>query len=64
MKSVGLKEVFNYKDSDKWISEELSGTLLMASTTFVSFEKQFIKVSINSSHSITICLFQIFKLKQ
>ena len=50
MKSVGLKEVFNYKDSDKWISEELSGTLLMASTTFVSFENQFIKVSINSSH--------------
>ena len=44
MKSVTLKEVFNYKDTDKWLAEELSATLLMTTIKFVSFEKHFIKV--------------------
>ena len=44
MKSVTLKEVFNYKDTDKWLAEELSATLLMTMIKFVSFEKHFIKV--------------------
>ena len=44
MKCVELNKVFEYKDSEKWLSEEVSGRLLMASVTFVSFEKQFIKV--------------------
>ena len=46
MKSVELKQVFEYKDSDKWLSEEVYGKLLMASITFVSYQKQFIKVTI------------------
>ena len=44
MKCIELKKVFEYKDSEKWLSEEVSGKLLMASVTFVSFQKQFIKV--------------------
>ena len=46
MKSVELKQVFEYKDSDKWLSEEVYGQLLMASITFLSYQKQFIKVTI------------------
>ena len=46
MKCVELKQVFEYKDSDKWLSEEVYGQLLMASITFVSYQKQFIKVTI------------------
>ena len=30
MKCVELKQVFEYKDSDKWLSEELYGQLLIA----------------------------------
>ena len=45
MKCVELKQVFEYKDSDKWLSEEVCGQLLMASITFVSYQKQFIKVT-------------------
>ena len=46
MKCVELKQVFEYKDSDKWLSEEVYGQLLMASITFISYQKQFIKVTI------------------
>ena len=46
MKCVELKQVFEYKDSDKWLSEEVYGQLLMASITFVSYQKKFIKVII------------------
>ena len=46
MKCVELKQVFEYKDSDKWLSEEVYSQLLMASITFVSYQKQFIKVTI------------------
>ena len=46
MKYVELKQVFEYKDSDKWLSEEVYGQLLMASITFISYQEQFIKVTI------------------
>ena len=46
MKCVELKQVFEYKDSDKWPSEEVYGQLLMASITFISYQKQLIKVTI------------------
>ena len=46
MKCVEMKQVFKYKDSDKWLSEEVYGQLLMASITFISYQKQFIKVTI------------------
>ena len=46
MKSVELKQVFEYKDGDKWLSEEVYSQLLMASITFLSYQKQFIKVTI------------------
>ena len=44
MKTVRLQDVAQYKNSDKWISEEVSGRLLLSSITFVSFNKEFIKV--------------------
>ena len=44
MKCVQLKDVFQYKDSDKWLAEEVSGRLLMTSMSFYSFNKEFIKV--------------------
>ena len=53
MKCVELKQVFKYKDSDKWLSEEVYGQLLMASITFLSYQKQFINVTI---FIINICL--------
>ena len=46
MKCVELKQVFKYKGSDKWLSEEVYSLLLMASITFISYQKQFIKVTI------------------
>ena len=46
MKHVELKQVFKYKDSEKWLSEEVYGQLLMTSITFISYQKQFIKVTI------------------
>ena len=46
MKRVELKQVVEYKDSNKWLSEEVYGQLLMASITFLSYQKQFIKVTI------------------
>ena len=46
MKYVELKQVFKYKDSDKWLSEEVYGHLLLVSITFISNQKQFIKVTI------------------
>ena len=46
MKCVELKQVFEYKDSDKWLSEEVYSQPLMASITFVSYQKQFIKVNV------------------
>ena len=46
MKCVELKQVFEYKDSDKWRSEEVYSQLLMASITFISYQKQFIEVTI------------------
>ena len=44
MKCVQLKDVFQYKDSDEWLAEEVSGRLLMKSMSFYSFKKEFIKV--------------------
>ena len=46
MKCVELKQVFEYKDSDNRLSEEVYSQLLMASITFISYQKQFIKVTI------------------
>ena len=44
MKCVQLKEVVGYKDSEKWLYEEVSARLLMTSIKFISYGKQFIKV--------------------
>ena len=44
MKTVQLNEVVKYVNSDKWLAQEVSGRLLMTSITFVSFDKEFIKV--------------------
>ena len=43
MKTVQLSEVAKYENSEKWLSEEVSGKLLMTSIVFVSFDKEFIK---------------------
>ena len=45
MKTVQLREVVKYENSDKWFSEEVSGKLLMTSIKFLSFDREFIKVS-------------------
>ena len=44
MKTVQLSEVVKYVNSDKWLAQEVSGRLLMTLITFVSFDKEFIKV--------------------
>ena len=44
MKTIQLNEVVKYVNSDKWLAQEVSGRLLMTSITFVSFDKEFIKV--------------------
>ena len=44
MKTVQLNEVVKYVNSDKWLAQEVSGRLLMTSITFMSFDKEFIKV--------------------
>ena len=44
MKTVQLNEVVKYVNSDKWLAQEVSGRLLMTSITFISFDKEFIKV--------------------
>ena len=44
MKTVQLSEVVKYVNSDKWLAQEVSGRLLMTSITFMSFDKEFIKV--------------------
>ena len=44
MKTVQLSEVVKYVNSDKWLVQEVSGRLLMTSITFMSFDKEFIKV--------------------
>ena len=33
-----------YVNSDKWLAQEVSSRLLMTSITFMSFDKEFIKV--------------------
>ena len=43
-KTVQLSEVVKYVNSDKWLAQEESGRLLMTSITFMSFDKEFIKV--------------------
>ena len=45
MKTVQLSDVAKYEDSDTWLAQEVSGRLLITSITFVSFDKEFIKVS-------------------
>ena len=45
MKTVQLTDVAQYENSDKWLAQEVSGRLLMASIAFVSFDKELIKVS-------------------
>ena len=44
MKTVQLSEVVNFVNSDKWFAQEVSGRLLMTLITFMSFDKEFIKV--------------------
>ena len=44
MKTVQLSDAGQYENSDKWLGQEVSGRLLMTSITFVSFDKEFIKV--------------------
>ena len=44
MKTVQLSEVVKYVNSDKWLAQKVSGRLLMTSITFMSFDKEFIKV--------------------
>ena len=44
MKTVQLSEVVKYVNSDKWLAQEVSSRLLMTSITFMSFDKEFIKV--------------------
>ena len=44
MKTVQLNEVVKYVNSDEWLAQEVSSRLLMTSITFVSFDKEFIKV--------------------
>ena len=44
MKTVQLDEVVKYVNSDKWLAQEVSGRLLMTLITFMSFDKEFIKV--------------------
>ena len=60
MKCVELKQVFKYKDSDKWLSEEVYGQLLMASITFLPYQKQFINITI---FIINICLTSLTRAK-
>ena len=45
MKTVQLSDVVKYENSDKWLAQEVSGRLLITSITFLSFDKEFIKVS-------------------
>lgn len=46
MKSVTLKEISKYKEGNTWYeNEEFSGKVLVASPTFVSYSKPFMKVS-------------------
>ena len=52
MKTVQLNEVVKYVNSDKWLAQEVSGRLLMTSITFMSFDKELIKV------------FKVFKVKK
>ena len=44
MKTVQLNEIVKYVNSDKWLAQEVSGRLLMTSITFISFDKEFVKV--------------------
>ena len=56
MKVVSLEEVSEYSNSDKWLSEEVTGKLLISSMTFTANNKKYIKVSIFVQLSITIIL--------
>ena len=44
MKCVQLKDVVGYKNSEKWLYEEVSARLLMTSIKFITYGKPFIKV--------------------
>ena len=57
MKCVQLKDVFQYKDSDQWLAEEVSGRLLMTLMSFYSFNKEFIKVKYTQTITLIKNLF-------
>ena len=48
MKSVHFKDVYNYKDSDVWHKEEFLAKSLLASTSFLGYNKKCIKVIITN----------------
>ena len=45
MKCVLLRNIAEYKNSESWLYEEFSGRLLITSNKFVTYGKDFIKVS-------------------
>ena len=51
---VSLEEVSKYPNSDKWLSEEVTGKLLISLMTFAANNKKYIKVSIFVQLPITI----------
>ena len=54
MKVVSLEEVSEYSNLDKWLSEEVTGKLLISLMTFTANNKKYIKVGIFVQLSITI----------
>ena len=46
MKSVQLKDVYKYEDSEMWLYEEFSAKLLTVSPIFMYSNKKFVKVNI------------------
>ena len=63
MKTVQLNEVVKYVNSDKWLAQEVSGRLLMTLITFVSFDKEFIKVFKEKEMGINM-IFTVEKTKK
>ena len=54
MKVVSLEEVSEYSNSDKCLSEEVTGKLLISLMTFTANNKKYIKVSIFLQLLLTI----------
>ena len=47
MKSVNLKDVKEYDDSDEWLHQEVSGRLLICLPSFVFFQQEICEGMIN-----------------